>query len=173
MAIRNDFQCSAGHVEERVVKSGQRITRCHCGKRAEVVYLSRANRRACQSITPTVYYENAAGEVWSGPDAVTPCPLPGYIRKEVGSREIRAFTRRMNQKMIDEHKAQLERHSEASEFHAKHREEVRKELDAEILKESADWDSTHKQILEHAMTHRDDHVYHREYDPQWHIGAWE
>lgn len=122
-------------------------------------------------ITPTVYFENAKGEIWSGPDAATPCPLAGYQRREVQAHEIRRFERLMNRKMQDEQRAQLERQREASEFHARHREQTRRELDAEILKEAEHWDAEHKEFLHYAMAHRDDPVYTRNFDPEFHVGS--
>lgn len=172
MAIANDFECDDGHVTERMVRSGQRRVKCHCGKLAHVVYLSRAKRRASEHITPTVYYENAEGEIWSGPDAVTPCPLDGYIRREVGQFEVRQFERLMSRRMQDEHRERLEQQRESTEAYDKMRADVRKQLDEEVLHEAQGWDAEHRAILHHALEHREQPEFTRNYSPEFGIAAW-
>ncbi len=124
-----------------------------------------------EAITPTVYYENAKGEIWSGPDANTPCPFAGYERREVQAHEIRKFERVLNRKMQDQHREQLERQREVSEHHAAARAQARKEMDADVLRESEGWDREHRELLHYAMDHRDEPNFSRNFDPEMHIGA--
>lgn len=128
--------------------------------------------RPRELITPTVYYENKQGEIWSGPDATTPCPLKGYNRVEVQAHDVRKFERLLTRRMQTEHREQIERQREASEVHARMREQARKEMDAEVLKESESWTPEQREFLDYAMAHRHEPIYSENFDPECRIPIW-
>ncbi|SRR6266576_820166 len=97
--IAHDFLCPSNHITERMVKSGQQFIRCpECGKRAGLVYLSRAQRNA-QRFEPVYYLENAAGEKIIPPagDKEIAAMMPDYVQKEARTlSEVRELTKHLD-----------------------------------------------------------------------------
>lgn len=97
--VSHDFICQSEHLTERAVRGGQQFIKCpECGKRADLVYLSRAERNA-QRFQPVVYLENAAGEKIIPPadDGEIRALMPDYVQKEARTLgEVRELTKHLD-----------------------------------------------------------------------------
>lgn len=82
-----------------MVRAGQRFIKCpECGKRAELVFLSRQHRNA-QRFAPVVYLESVTGEKIIPPanDKEIQAMMPGYVQKEARTLgEVRELTKHLD-----------------------------------------------------------------------------
>lgn len=139
MAILHSFECSIGHITEKIIDSSKTKEKQKCGsngctKLASRVFLSKRERSMARCFSPTLLFVNKAGEIIM-PGRNNPDHLPkkyrnqlakeGYEQKEITNfREYERFQR--EQYDINKEKAQLRTSIEQEKYNA----EIRANIEA-------------------------------------------